>query len=201
MNIENWILFFTISLLASLSPGPSIVAVLKESASRGLKHTMPLIVGVLAGLLFLAILAGFGLGVVLEKSPIVFTVLRYVGGTYLLYLGVQAFFFASETIEGEEAPPSKGSLFFRGLGITLANPKALVFFSALFIPFIDQSRSFMFQFSVLVITMMGCSLAALLFYGLIGEKGNGLVRKYAKAFNRLTGSAFMGFSVLVFARS
>lgn len=200
MNIENWILFCTTCLIASLAPGPSIVAVVKESSLNGLKRTMPMIIGVLAGLFFLAVLAGFGLSVVLEKSQFLFTILRYIGGSYLLYLGIQAFFFSSEKTECEGHSQCKGSLFFKGLGLTLANPKALAYFSALFIPFINQNGSFILQFSILVITMIGCSITALLFYGIISEKANGFIRKYSKAFNRLTGSAFMGFSILVFAK-
>ena len=176
------------------------MAVIKESSSKGLKRTMPMIIGVLAGLLFLAILAGFGLSVALEKSQVLFTALRYIGGSYLFYLGIQAFFFSSEIEESDDNSQSHGSLFLKGLGLTLANPKALAYFSALFIPFVNQNGSFLLQFSILVITMIGCSIIALLFYGIISEKANGFIRKYSKAFNRLTGSAFMGFSILIFAK-
>ena len=200
MNIESWILFCTTCLIASMTPGPSIVAVVKESASKGLKRTMPMIIGVLAGLLFLAVSAGFGLSVVLEKSKILFTILRYIGGIYLFYLGIQAFFFSSGKVDCEDNSQRNGSLFFKGLGLTLSNPKAIAYFSALFIPFINQNGSFILQLSILIITMIGCSITALLFYGVISEKANGFMRKYSKAFNRLTGSAFMGFSILIFAK-
>lgn len=200
MNIENWILFCTTCLIVSMTPGPSIVAVIKESSSKGLKRTMPMIIGVLAGLLFLAVSAGFGLSVVLEKSKVLFTILRYIGGTYLFYLGIQAFFFSSGKADCEDNSQSNGSLFFRGLGLTLSNPKALAYFSALFIPFINQNGSFILQLSILVLTMIGCSIIALLFYGIISEKANGFIQNYSKAFNRLTGSAFMGFSILIFTK-
>ena len=200
MDIENWVLFCTTCFIASMTPGPSIVAVVKESSSNGLKRTMPMIMGVLAGLLFLAVSAGLGLSVVLEKSEVLFTILRYIGCTYLFYLGIQAFFFSSVKPDCEDNSKSNGSLFFKGLGLTLSNPKALAYFSALFIPFINQNGSFIFQFSILLITMIGCSITALLFYGIISEKANGFIRKYSKAFNRLTGSAFIGFSILVFTK-
>ncbi len=197
MNIETWILFFTTCMVAALAPGPSIVAIIKESATNGLKRSLPMMAGVLAGLIILGSLAGLGLAVVLEKSETLFTILRYIGGAYLFYMGVQAFFFSKESVQFDIIPEKKHSLFFKGFALTLSNPKALAYFSALFVPFIDKSRNYHLQFVILMFTMVACSVVSLLFYGIMSQKANEYIRNYSKIFNRVTGAIFMVFSLFV----
>lgn len=199
MSLEDWLLFVAICSVASFTPGPGILAVIAHSAHQGVEKTIPMMIGIIVGLATLSLMAILGLDMVLETSKTVFIWLQYGGAAYLFYLGFKAFFSQEHLVSSDAAVPiahSKRRVFAQGFFISLVNPKAIGFFSALFLPFVNSSSDTAIQFGILLITLIGCSIASLLFYSFAAKTAAPSIAKYSKTFNRLTGGCFMGMSAL-----
>ncbi len=200
MSLEIWMLFITVCFVASMTPGPGILSVITYSVSYGTKRSIPIILGILSGLFFLALMAIMGLGVVLESSREVFLWLQYIGAAYLCYIGVKTFRAQSEFSaekSSENLQQNFTRLYLHGIGVSVVNPKALGFFSALFLPFISPNGNTYSQFLILLITLLCCSAFSLFFYSIGAEAVSPMLKKYANAFNKVTGGCFIGLSIML----
>jgi homoserine/homoserine lactone efflux protein len=200
MSVENWILFVTVCLVASMTPGPGILSVITHSVYHGTKNSIPIILGILSGLFLLSLMAVMGLGVLLESSKNLFIWLQYIGAVYLCYIGIKTF--KSKTPFPEKTCTYKQrkspiNLYLQGISVSLVNPKAIGFFSALFLPFITLNGNVYSQFTVLLITLLGCSTFSLFFYSIGAQIISPAIKKYTKAFNKITGSCFIGLSIML----
>nr|WP_315982070.1 LysE family translocator [Aliamphritea spongicola] len=127
--MENYLLFILIAAAVIASPGPGIVLTLKNTLQYDFRGALPGIAGVALGMLLIAVLSAAGLGLLLTTSALAFTVLKYLGAAYLIYLGIKLW-----RSSGQVADLSAGrrhsvrKRFSEGLGITALNPKPIVFF-------------------------------------------------------------------------
>ena len=120
------------------SPGPSIAALVARVISRGLGSVLPFLLAMWIGEALWLVAAVLGLGFVAEKFYLVFSVIKYAGVAYLLYLGYRMWTAPVEIETG--ALPSADSpfrLFLTGMALTLGNPKIMVFYLALLPSIID----------------------------------------------------------------
>ena len=143
-------LFFVVATATVLSPGPGVVMTLTNALRYGFKGTIGGIFGVAFGTLFVATISATSLGVLLATSAVAFTVLKFVGAAYLVYLGVRLWRapplrFMEETVH--EA--SFGKRFIEGITLQLTNPKAIFFFMSVFPHFIDHQQGYALQFIAL----------------------------------------------------
>jgi len=200
MSIENWILFVTVCLVASMTPGPGILSIITHSVYHGTKNSIPIILGILSGLFLLSLMALMGLGVLLGSSKTLSIWLQYLGAVYLCFIGIKTFksktHFPTESCL-EKQKESSIKLYLQGVGVSLVNPKALGFFSALFLPFINLNGNVYSQFTVLLLTLLGCSTFSLFFYSIGAQIISPTIKKYTKAFNKITGSCFIGLSIIL----
>ena len=187
MLLESWMIFVTVCFVASMTPGPGILSVITHSVSYGTKHSIPIILGILSGLFLLSLMAIMGLGVVL-------------GAAYLCFIGIKAFRTKSD-LSTEKCPekPQKSFivLYLHGIGVSMVNPKALGFFSALFLPFINPDGDTYSQFIILLLTLLGCSTFSLFFYSIGAQAVSPTIKKYSNAFNKITGGCFIGLSLML----
>ena len=126
----NIALFFVASLAVIVAPGPDNVYVLTRGIAQGRKVALASAWGMCSGLLFHTSLAVVGLSAILAQSAAAFSVVKYAGAVYLVYLGVRALLSKEEfvSVEGEVHTPRLRSFFLRGLTMNLLNPKVAVFF-------------------------------------------------------------------------
>jgi len=135
--------FLLAVLLISASPGPAMALILRRAALRGTRAAVPTVLGLEAGLYVWALAAGAGLAAFVAASEAAYTVLRVVGASVLLYLGVRAWLAAyrddgrKHPLEPPAGDSSRGA-FAEGLIIQLANPKAAVFMFAFYPQFVPQ---------------------------------------------------------------
>jgi homoserine/homoserine lactone efflux protein len=200
MLIENWTLFVTVCLVASMTPGPGILSVITHSVYHGTKNSIPVILGILSGLSLLSLMAVMGMGILLESSKTLFIWLQYLGAAYLCIIGIKTF--RQKTSFPTESCPEKQKdslikLYFRGVGVSLVNPKAIGYFSALFLPFINPNGNVFSQFTVLLLTLLGCSTFSLFFYSIGAQIISPAIKKYTNAFNKITGGCFISLSVMM----
>ncbi|MDR2248601.1 LysE family translocator [Acinetobacter sp.] len=148
------IVFITIAFLTLSSPGPGVLFTVTNSINYGVKTSLFGIFGLIIGMFLIAVISASGVGLIVTSNPKMFTILKYIGAFYLMYLGYKNFIkkFSSETILNEESIQSKISkarLFYQGLFASLLNPKTIVFFIALFPQFIDIKKNIIYQFLIL----------------------------------------------------
>lgn len=130
-------LFGTMAVLA-LMPSISVLTVSARSASSGFIHGAFASMGVVAGDIIFIIIAIFGLAVLAEMMGELFVLVKYLGGTYLVWMGIQLWRAKTKAIEArDQADPSLLSSFIAGLLLTLGDQKAILFYLGLFPAFLD----------------------------------------------------------------
>lgn len=123
--------FISTSMLIILSPGQDMVLVLSHSIARGSSAGVITAAGVGTGLLGHTVLAGLGLGALLQASELAFSIMKYAGAAYMLYLGIKAF--RAPPIDLASSTKARGnlhSLFLRGALSNISNPKIAIFYFA-----------------------------------------------------------------------
>lgn len=201
MEIQTWLLFTSIALIATITPGPAILLVSSHSLSYGLKPSLVTILGNISGLLILSTLSVLGLSAVILHSLVLFTFVKIFGASYLIYLGIKLWrkgFIrigsSALTSAHSKIIPNFKRRYFQGILISLSNPKAIIFTTALFPQFIDPGLSLLFQFSILVITFMFLSSCCLFGYAFLAVRAQNkfMDSKFSHLLGRVFGFAFIG---------
>ncbi|CAM5411549.1 LysE family translocator [Frigidibacter albus] len=141
MSLAGFVAFYMLSLLAAVSPGPAVLMAARTGLSEGFRTGALLAAGIGAGAVIWAGVAMFGLNLVFAAAPALLWVLKIVGGGYLLWLGVALWRKARQPFIAADARPvprSALSAFRLGVLTQLANPKAPVVFSAIFLGTVPQ---------------------------------------------------------------
>lgn len=137
--IDGQLLAFAgVALVLSLSPGPDMALVLRNTLRGGRSAGFRTVGGIAVGLLVWATMSALGVAAVLTASATVFTVLKLAGAVYLVYLGVQSLRALRRGDERIETPKAAGSPFRQGLVTNLLNPKLAVLFTTLLPQFISH---------------------------------------------------------------
>ncbi|MDN2676053.1 LysE family transporter [Janthinobacterium sp. SUN033] len=206
MHLSNWLLFCSVALLVTFSPGPAVLLAISNAIAVGPRRAMISSMGNGFGLFIISGVAMAGMGVVLATSATAFMLLKLAGALYLVFLGIKQW--RSKTSVVADAPVASGAanpntfwkLFRQGLTVALTNPKAILFFSALFPQFITPGEPVAIQFTVLTTSFVACAMLAHLFYANLARllKTQLATPGRAKLFNRITGGAFvlLGLSLL-----
>lgn len=141
MPLETWLLYVVTVFFVSATPGPNMLLALNHGIRYGVRHTLPTLLGLLCALGLIMAGSAAGLGALLAASETAFTVVKYSGAAYLIYLGVK-------TWRAEPVPLSAGDTvphgpawqrFSTGFLVAMSNPKAFVFFAALFPQFMNAA--------------------------------------------------------------
>ncbi len=192
ISFETLTLFFITTLIVVLSPGPAALAAAAEGASSGFKKSMLVVLGIASANVVYFILSATGIAALIIASHTLFTVIKWVGIAYLLYLGFSAIFSRSGplSISPDGRQPSKWyKRFLKGFIIEISNPKALLYFSALLPQFIDISNPVIPQLAVLCIITIFLDISCYCLYGYLGFKSmnRGVKPFLAKIINRSAG--------------
>ena len=133
MSDTNIALFVAASLTVIFAPGQDNVYLLTRGIAQGREVALVSAWGMCSGLLFHATLAAVGLSAILARSAVAFSLVKYAGAVYLVYLGVRTLLNKEEFVtSAEEAPAARlKTFYFRGLSMNLLNPKVGVFFSGI----------------------------------------------------------------------
>jgi threonine/homoserine/homoserine lactone efflux protein len=191
------VLFVGASLALLAVPGPAVIYVVTRSIDQGRRAGIVSMLGVETGTFAYALAAAVGLTGLIAASEIGFTVVRYVGGAYLIYLGVRKW---RERDEPQERVASARSrLYLRGLLVQLLNPKIAIFFLAFLPQFVDSSRGPVAA-QILVLGTLFTLLAILsdgAYVLLAGVMGRWLRtgRRARRRLARVSGGVFIGLGV------
>jgi threonine/homoserine/homoserine lactone efflux protein len=157
LELHSYLLFIAASVALILVPGPAQALVIATTLDRGQRHGALTAVGLNVGTLFHAVAAGLGLSAILATSALAFSIVKYVGAAYLLYLGICALRSsrASDASRLSHSSPTSSRVAFGQAVLTgVLNPKVALFFLAFLPQFVDASRgAVMLQFLLLGLTM------------------------------------------------
>ncbi|ALG68287.1 LysE family transporter [Beggiatoa leptomitoformis] len=201
MALEIWVAYFLACLVLSLSPGAGVVFVMSSAMSYGVRNTLYGIVGMELSLLIYLLLVAFGIGAIMAASANMFSVIKWSGVIYLLYLGIQKWcepvHIQMDTVLTANSRPLK--IFLQGLFVNLTNPKSIVFLAALLPQFVDLHRSQLLQFSILGITMVVLDSIIMFAYVLMANTLRHLLHdpRFIKLQNRLFGGVLIGAGLLM----
>lgn len=203
MEISKWLLFMAVGFAAVASPGPAILLAISNSVRFGMAKVFLSTLGNITGLFFLSIAAIFGLGAVFKTSTHLFLLVKIVGAAYLVYLGIKQWrskdnFFADNLNENttnniKSKNKSNLQIYSEGFLIAITNPKAILFFTALFPQFIDTTKALPQQFLLMTFTFMAMSLFSLMSYGFAASRVKSWFAYGNRTtwFNRIFGSVFI----------
>ncbi|MBE3784355.1 LysE family translocator [Vibrio parahaemolyticus] len=202
MQLDTWIYYTLAILVLTASPGPSSLLCLSKGVSSGFRLALTTALGSLSAITIILTLSFTGLGVVIASSELVFNIIKWCGAAYLIWLGIQAFRSKQNDFsksDSAQVSTSHVSAYTSGFIVGSSNPKAIIFFTALFPQFIDPTDSLLTQYAIFAGTFVVFELSWLTFYALLGVKTSNWLFEAgrAKLFNRLTGGVFISAGVML----
>ncbi len=198
MPLDTWLVYAAAVFVLTVTPGPSVLNVVSLSVNHGLRHAVLGALGSTSAIVVLMSLSAAGLGALLAASETAFSVLKWAGAAYLAWIGIASLRSAGSALALKDGEPGdlrvRGrDTFVRGLLVGASNPKALVFFTALFPQFMDPARPQGPQFVVLGLTFVAFELGWLLTYASLGRRARAWLQRPGRAvmFDRATGGIFL----------
>lgn len=203
MTIEYWWLFATTVFIATFIPGPSVLLVMTNAIRFGVWTSFLTAGGVTFIAMLQACAAIAGIGFLLSSSALLFTVVKWAGAAYLIYLGYTLL--RSPPLEID--PDQEGSLrsrrglraFVDGALVAAGNPKNVVFFTALFPQFVDPMHSSTAHYSGMVFALGVIAMGAMMIWGALAHRARLLVTRsgIGRWFNKTVGALFITGGVAV----
>ena len=198
MTFATWLTFLAASGILVLIPGPTVLLVVSYALGQGWRTALPMAIGVALGDFTAMTLSMLGLGALLAASGTVFTMLKWIGAAYLVWLGIKLWR-AGGALEAE--PRSDATPPLRMLGhawlVTALNPKSLTFFIAFLPQFLDRNGDFLTQMLVFETTFLVLAFANAITYALVASRARVLMRnpRAITLANRVGGSLLIGAGV------
>ena len=193
MALEVWLVYFVAALGLSLSPGPNSLLALTHGALHGRRKALYTLAGGAAGFLVIIALSMFGIGALLRTSLGWLTVLKWVGGTYLVWLGIQVWRSPPvRVVERSTGTAVRGaSLFRQGFLSAATNPKGILFFAAFLPQFIDPVRSMAVQFLIMASTFVVIEFVTEFVLATLAQRITRWLERAGRTFNRVCGRIFV----------
>jgi threonine/homoserine/homoserine lactone efflux protein len=192
MELNDFLLFAFASLMLNLTPGADMLFVATRSTQQGVKSGIISAIGVMAGCTVHVAAAVLGLSLILSRSAMAFSIIKYTGAAYLIFLAFQSFFGKSHFhVAANGNALSQQKLFWQGVWTNVLNPKVALFFLAFLPQFVsanDEKASFYFMLLGLWFTFSGTIVNIGVAF-LFGKMGNWLSQKpwFTKWQHRATG--------------
>lgn len=203
MPIDQLLVFVTVTLFVSASPGPVMLSAMANGGMYGVRHAAWGMAGATAGNLLLIALSFVGMALVLKNSTALFRALQWAGAAYLIWLGIKMYRqpVADNQVPGSAVRASSFGLFIKSVGIAISNPKGLVYFGAFFPQFISLEYSLTHQLLLMVVVFVIIDVIWMLIYAQGGSFVAGWLRspQQRRSFNRVAGGALIGAGVLLVA--
>jgi threonine/homoserine/homoserine lactone efflux protein len=200
MSLDHWLAFAAASAIMLAIPGPTILLVISYALGHGRKAAGATVAGVALGDFTAMTASMLGLGALLATSAAIFTVLKWAGAAYLVWLGIKLWR-APVSLGAEGEAPAEGKpfrIFAHAYVVTALNPKSIVFFVAFLPQFLDVSQPVLPQMAIFEATFLVLGSLNALFYALLASAARKTIRKPSvqKVVNRTGGTLLIGAGVL-----
>jgi len=205
MDPHSLLAFTLVAAIAIASPGPATLMAINNSLAHGQRSAVWSSLGNGSGLFCLSAAAMLGLGALLASSEMLFNAVKVIGAGYLFYLGARQLLKKTSTpvgtAEASASKPTPFKLYKSAFLTAVTNPKATMFFTALFPQFIDQSAALLPQFLALTGIFVALSLMSLSLYAALAARAKGVLTRpeSSRWVNRVVGTTFIGFGAAILA--
>lgn len=200
-DATTFLLFAAASLAFLAIPGPSVFYIVTRSLAQGRRAGLASMLGVQGGGLVHVVAAAFGVSALIASSAAAFTVVKYAGAAYLVFLGVKKLLSRGEQeLEPTpRGPASSSRLFWQGVVVNVLNPKTALFFLAFLPQFVDPSAPVAPQMLVLGTMLVGIGVLSDGTYALVAAGLGRRLRETVAArrmLDRVSGAVFIGLGVV-----
>jgi threonine/homoserine/homoserine lactone efflux protein len=200
MSYSFFALFLTTVVVASITPGPSMLLALNHGIAFGWRRSLATAWGNVCATALQCLVSFAGLGFILAHAAWVFSAIRYAGAAYLVYLGGRLLFGPADALVGGGlAAQPRRNLFRQAFVVTASNPKAVVFFSALFPQFFSDGSLSLAKATVMLLAVLVTTFACMMLYATAGSRIQGLLGRprFRSLFQRGVGAtlAFFGLGL------
>ncbi len=201
MALSTWLAFFLASWAISISPGAGAVASMTAGINHGFRRGHAIVFGLVAGILTQVVVVAFGLGALIATSSLAFSVIKWVGVAYLVWLGVQQWRAPAAPVAAREGggDASRARLLLRGWMVNAANPKGTVFLLAVVPQFLDLSAPLAPQYAAIGATLAFTDLVVMTGYVGLASRLLRVLQtpRQVRRLNRVFGSLFVSVGVLL----
>jgi threonine/homoserine/homoserine lactone efflux protein len=199
MTFETWLAFSAASFALLIIPGPTILLVLSYALSRGRSVAVASAAGVATGDFIAMSLSLAGLGALVATSAVLFTILKWVGAVYLVWLGFKMI--RSARSDGLVIPDATGStrgVFWHNAAVTALNPKSIAFFIAFVPQFITPESALLPQFAIMIATFVGLAVLNAMAYALAADRLRQIIKRPSVLtwITRCGGATLIGMGIL-----
>lgn len=204
MPLETWILYISTVLAFMSTPGPSHLLMLSNSISHGFKPSLATAAGDLSANALQMLAASLGLAAIIIASQHALSIIKWLGVAYLLWMGIKMLRRAGQRSNNNDASnkTSVKALWLQGFLTSAANPKAVVFFAALFPQFIDAEQPFAIQFIILSITYIIVDGLFLASYGASADWISKKIKSNVSSLlDRIGGTFLIGAAMMLGAKT
>ncbi len=200
MPLDHYLAFIAASAILLAIPGPTVLLVISYALGHGRRAALGTVAGVALGDFTAMTASMLGLGALLSASAMVFTVLKWIGAIYLVYLGIKLWCAPVGAIGGNDAEPTTNSrrIFLHAYAVTALNPKSIVFFVAFLPQFLDMGSPMPTQMAIFEATFLVMATLNAIAYGVMASAARRTIRKPAvqRAVNRTGGSLLIGAGLI-----
>jgi threonine/homoserine/homoserine lactone efflux protein len=191
-GLDALVLFSLAALALLLVPGPAVLYVVVQSAEHGRMAGLASVAGIHVGTFVHTAAAAVGVSALVVSSAVAFTLVKYAGAAYLVYVGVRRLLAHEPAVRGGVRPEPLRRLFGRGVAVNLLNPKTALFFLAFLPQFVDPSRTVWTQVVAfgLLFVVLGFVTDGL--YALAAGSVSGFLRRRRRALRYSSGSILVG---------
>ena len=193
---HTFIIFAAASAVFLAVPGPSVIYIVSRSLAEGRSAGIVSALGIQTGGLVHVLAAAIGVSAVLASSAVAFSVVKYAGAAYLIYLGIR------KLIEGDEGPAEAGArgsrrrLYTQGVIVNTLNPKTALFFLAFLPQFVDPDRAVAPQVLALGVLFLMLAMLSDSTYAIVAGSVRGWLGERRTALARISGCSYVGLGLL-----
>ncbi len=200
MTIATLLVFIPTFFFVSITPGMCMTLALTMGMRFGLRKTLWMMLGELVGVGLVASLSAVGVAALMLTYPALFVVLKYAGGAYLIYLGIQMWQSKGKmalNLDDDNTVMSKKSFIIQGFVTAIANPKGWAFFIALLPPFLNYEQPLTAQLIQLIFLILLLEFTCLLIYAGGGKSLRTFMMKSGNLehLNRIAGTLLIGVGI------
>ena len=194
----DFIIFLQIILFLFITPGPPRVVIVSHTINYGLKNSVWTAFGDISANICQGILAVFFVGTFLKDNPEALNFLKWAGIFYIIYLAYDTYTAKIRSIDSEITfTKSKLSFYKDGFLVAGLSPKAIVFFTTIFISFIDFNGNYYIQFLILMTTYVVLDFSTLMIYGLAAEKISIYLKGKPKLLNTISACVLIFIALFI----
>jgi homoserine/homoserine lactone efflux protein len=199
MDLAAWLTYLVATIVLSVTPGPGVFSSISSGLHHGFRLGLWNGVGMQAANLVCISIVGLGLGAILLASETLFSLVKWAGVAYLVYLGVVTWRAKPRAFEEDrdDHATTAREVFARGFLVNITNPKGIIFFAAIFPQFIDVARPQALQYAILGATTVLTDLAIMMGYTALAARALGVMREPARLrwVNRGLGGMFVAAGI------